>query len=295
MRVVDAVAQWFDVAGIKHYFGYAGGAIWPLMDGLVDVPHIKGYQAKNEAHATHMADVYFRITGRVAPVVVSKGPGLMNTVGAVASAMHDSTALLVLAGAGSTHFLGRAGMQEMYYHGFEDAVSVFKPITKGAWMIVRPDQVVDVLNTALKVATSGRPGPVFIQIPYDIQLAEVEGEIERPSRRMATAGLRANAAEIDRVAELVATAERPVLLVGGGVNRSPGARTALGRSSTGSRSRSSQPSPRRGPSRRTIRSRSVPWDDRARSPLRAWPARPISSSPSAPGSPTTTPRTGEPG
>ncbi|HEY2916255.1 MAG TPA: thiamine pyrophosphate-binding protein [Candidatus Limnocylindrales bacterium] len=227
MRVVDAVAQWFDTAGIKHYFGYAGGAIWPLMDGLVGVPHIKGYQAKNEAHATHMADVYYRITGRLAPVVVSKGPGLMNTVGATASAMHDSTAVMIIAGSGSTHFLGRAGMQEMYYHGFEDAVSVFRPITKGAWLIVRPDQVVDVLNTAMKVATSGRPGPVFVQLPYDIQLAEVEGEIELPARRMATSTPHAPAAHIDEVKRLIAAAEKPILLVGGGVNRSAGGRAAL--------------------------------------------------------------------
>lgn len=229
MRVVDAVAQWFEAAGVTHYFGYAGGAIWPLMDGLVDVPDIRGIQAKNEAHAVHMADAYYRITGRLAPVVVSKGPGLMNTAGAVASAMHDSAAVLVLAGSGSTHFLGRAGMQEMFYRGFEDAVSVFRPITKGAWLVVRPDQVVDVLNAALKTATSGRPGPVFVQLPYDIQLAEVEGEIEAPSRRSATPGLRAPAELVDRVAGLVAAAERPVLLAGGGVNRSGGARDALGR------------------------------------------------------------------
>jgi acetolactate synthase-1/2/3 large subunit len=101
--------------------------------------------------------------------------------------MHDSSAALILAGSGSTHFLGRAGMQEMFYRGFENAVDVFRPITKGAWLVVRPDQVVDVLNTALKAATSGRPGPVFVQIPYDVQLAEVEGEIEAVDRRRATA------------------------------------------------------------------------------------------------------------
>ncbi|MFI5254648.1 MAG: thiamine pyrophosphate-binding protein, partial [Candidatus Limnocylindrales bacterium] len=229
MRVVDAVAQWLDVAGIQHYFGYAGGSIWPLMDGLIDVPHIKGIQAKNEAHAVHMADVYYRITGRLAPVVCSKGPGLLNTVGGTASAMHDTSAVLILAGSGSTHFLGRAGMQEMHYHGFEDAVSVFRPITKGAWLVVRPDQIVDVLNTAMKVATSGRPGPVFVQLPYDIQLAEVEGQIELPSRRSATLGVRAAAQHVEQVADLITTAERPVLLVGGGVNRSAGAIEALGR------------------------------------------------------------------
>jgi len=220
MRVVDAVAEWFETVGIQHYFGYAGGAIWPLLDAFVDKPQLRGIQAKNEGHAVHMADVYYRVSGRLAPVLVSKGPGLLNTVGATASAMHDSAAALIIAGSGSTHFLGRAGMQEMYYRGFEDAVSVFRPITKGAWMIVRPDQVIDVLNTALKAATSGRPGPVFVQLPYDIQLAEVEGEVEHVARRSAVTGLRAASENIDRVAELLSASQRPILLAGGGVARS---------------------------------------------------------------------------
>src|SRR5688572_1831483 len=98
MRVVDAVAEWFETVGLTDYFGYAGGAIWPLLDAFVDKPNLRGIQAKNEGHAVHMADVYYRITGRIAPVLVSKGPGLLNTVGATASAMHDSSAALILAG-----------------------------------------------------------------------------------------------------------------------------------------------------------------------------------------------------
>lgn len=219
MRVVDAMAQWFDVAGFRHYFGYAGGSLWPFMDALIDVPHIRGIQAKHESHAVHMADVYFRTTGEIAPIVVNKGPGLMNCAGGVASAMHDSVPLLVIAGSGSTHFLGKAGMQEMYYRGFEDAVGVFKPITKGAWLVVRPDQVIDVLNMALKVATSGRPGPVFVQIPYDIQQVEVQGDIEPPARRAASSRQRADSGSIQRVADLVREAERPLFLFGGGAAR----------------------------------------------------------------------------
>ena len=122
-------------------------------------------------------------------MLVTKGPGLLNTVGAVASAIHDSSAVLVIAGGGSTHLLGKGGMQELYYKGFEDAVSVFRPVTKGAWMVVRPDTVIDVLNVACKTALDGRPGPVFVQIPFDVQLAEVEptsesletpGDAQRP-------------------------------------------------------------------------------------------------------------------
>ena len=75
MRVVDAIAQWFEVAGFKHYFGYAGGAVWPFLDALTDKPKIEGIQAKHESHAVHMADLYHRVSGRVAPVIVSKGAG----------------------------------------------------------------------------------------------------------------------------------------------------------------------------------------------------------------------------
>ena len=77
MRVVDAIAQWFEVAGFRHYFGYAGGAVWPFLDALTDKPKIEGIQAKHESHAVHMADIYHRVSGTVAPVIVSKGPGLL--------------------------------------------------------------------------------------------------------------------------------------------------------------------------------------------------------------------------
>jgi len=227
MRVVDAIAQWFESAGMKHYFGVAGGAVWPFLDGLIDHPNLEGFQAKHESQAVHQADVYYRVTGEVAPVIVTKGPGLMNTVGAMANAMHDSVPILLLGGGGSTHFLGKAGMQEMYYKGFEDAVSVFRPITKGAWMTVRPDTVIETLNYAYRVAVSGRPGPVFVQLPLDVQCGIIEGEIEPPTARSVRKGYRAAAGDIELAAELVAGAERPVLLVGGGVNRSPGAFEAL--------------------------------------------------------------------
>jgi acetolactate synthase-1/2/3 large subunit len=223
MRVADAVAQWFELAGFTHYFGYNGGAIWPMLDALIDHPKLEGIQAKHESHAVHMADVHYRTTGRIAPVLVSKGPGLLNAVGGVASAMHDPVAMMVFTGAGSTHVMGKGGMQELYYRGFEDAVSVFRPVTKGSWMLMRPDTVIDVLNQAYNTAVSGRPGPVFIQLPFDIQLAPVEGTPEPPTRRVASSRLRADGAAIARSAELLRGAERPVIVAGGGCKQSPGA------------------------------------------------------------------------
>lgn len=223
MRVVDAVAKWFEVAGIEHYFGYAGGAIWPLMDGLTPYPHIEGIQTKHESHAVHMADTYWRASGKIAPVLLSKGPGLLNAVGGCASAMHESVPALLIAGGGTTHFLGKAGMQELYYRGHEDAVSVFRPITKGSWMVVRPDSVIEVLNQAYKVAVSGRPGPVFVELPFDIQLAPVTGEIQAPSARSARQSPpRAGREDVADVSKALAEAKRPLILAGGGVVKAKG-------------------------------------------------------------------------
>jgi acetolactate synthase I/II/III large subunit len=227
MRVVDAIAAWMDKAGIEAYFGYYGGALWPMMDALVDYPHIKGYQAKHESHAVHMADVYWRTTGKIAPVIVTKGPGLMNCVGGIASAMHDTAPILLIGGAGSTHLLGKGGMQEMYYKGFEDAVGVFRPITKGSWSLVRPDTAIDVFNQAYKTAMSGRPGPVFVQVPFDIQQGSVEGDVEPPVIRSVGSRLRADAASIETTLDLLAAAEKPVIVAGGGVKFSPGGADAL--------------------------------------------------------------------
>jgi acetolactate synthase-1/2/3 large subunit len=227
MRVVDGIAEWFEALSVEHYFGYAGGAVWPLMDALVDHPEMEGIQAKHESHAVHMADIYFRTHHKVAPVIVTKGPGLLNCVGGVASAMHDMSAVILIAGSGPTHFLGKGGMQELYYHGFEDAISVMRPVTKGAWLLVRPDTVLEVLNQAYKVAVSGRPGPVFIQIPIDVQQALVEGEIESPSLRAITSRSRPDRSSMERTVELLEQAQRPVLLAGGGAAHSPGAADAV--------------------------------------------------------------------
>jgi acetolactate synthase-1/2/3 large subunit len=223
MRVVDAIADWFAEIGVEKYFGYAGGAIWPFMDALIDHPEMEGIQAKHESHAVHMADVYWRSTKKIAPVVVTKGPGLLNCVGGVATAMHDMAGMLVIAGSGPTHFLGKGGMQELYYHGFEDAVSVMRPVTKGSWLLVRPDTVIEVLNQAYKLAVSGRPGPVFVQLPIDVQQGLVEGEIEPPSRRAIGSRSRPDRESMKKTVDLIASAERPVLLAGGGAAHSTGA------------------------------------------------------------------------
>ncbi|HEY5061644.1 MAG TPA: thiamine pyrophosphate-binding protein, partial [Gemmatimonadaceae bacterium] len=224
MRVTDAIGDWFAARGIQHYFGYAGAAALPLLDGLAGHPEIVGIQPKHESHAVHMADTYFRATGRLAPVVVTKGPGVANCIGGMATALHDTSAVMLIAGGGPTHHLGKS-MQEFSYHGFEDIVNLLRPVTKRAWFQVRPDTVIDTLNQAYKIALTGRPGPVFVYIPLDILYVEVEGEVTAP--RSVTSRMRADSESIDQVADLIRAAERPLVIAGGGVANSPGGAESL--------------------------------------------------------------------
>jgi acetolactate synthase-1/2/3 large subunit len=106
-------------------------------------------------------------------------------------------------------------------------VNILRPITKGVWICQRPDTVIDTLNQAYKLAVTGRPGPVFVQLPYDVQLAEIEGEVEGPAARAVSSRMRADSESVARAADLIRAAEHPVILAGGGVRLSGGAPAAL--------------------------------------------------------------------
>lgn len=216
MRVSDAIADWFAARGIRHYFGYSGAAVLPLLDGLAGRPEIEPLQPKHESHAVHMADVYYRTTGQLAPVVVTKGPGILNCVGGMATALHDTSAVMLIAGGSPTHHFGKS-LQELSQHGFEDVVNVLRPVVKRAWLQVRPDTVLDTFNQAYKLATTGRPGPVFIYLPLDILQVEVEPVREISAPKGVTSRMRADEPSIREVIRLLGEAERPVVVAGGGV------------------------------------------------------------------------------
>ncbi|MDA4111182.1 MAG: thiamine pyrophosphate-binding protein, partial [Thaumarchaeota archaeon] len=216
MRVVDAIAQYFVKEGVEHYFGYIGGTIWPFLDALIDTPQLKGIQPKHEAAAVQMADVYYRLKHKVAPVIVTKGPGVLNTVCALSNAMHDSSAVVLIAGAGATQFFDKGGFEEVYYHQTEDTTSVFRPIVKRAWLVVRPEQTLDVMTKAFKTATSGRPGPVYVQIPWDIQNTAIDFPVPNPADFKPQGRPRGDSDAITRAAELLTSARKPLIVVGGG-------------------------------------------------------------------------------
>src|ERR1700753_1556344 len=108
MRVTDAIADWCADRGIRHYFGYAGSAALALLDGLVDHPEIEGIQPKHESHAVHMASAYYRTPRQGAPVIVTKGPGILTCVTAMATAKQDTAAVMLLAAGTPTHHMGKS-------------------------------------------------------------------------------------------------------------------------------------------------------------------------------------------
>ena len=216
MRVVDAIAQLFVDEGVEDYFGYIGGTIWPFLDALIDKPELRGTQPRHEAAAVQMADTYYRLKHKIAPVIVTKGPGVLNTVCALSNAMHDSSAVVLIAGAGATQFFDRGGFEEVYYHQTEDTTSVFRPIVKRAWLAVRPENTLDIMIRAFKTATTGRPGPVYVQIPWDIQNTEIDYPLPDPSKYEPQGRPRGDIKAVSNAAELLLSAKKPLIVVGGG-------------------------------------------------------------------------------
>ena len=163
-----------------------------------------------------MADVYYRMKHKVAPVIVTKGPGVLNTVCALSNAMHDSSAVVLISGAGATQFFDRGGFEEVYYHQNEDTTSIFRPIVKRAWLVVRPEHTLDILARAFKTATTGRPGPVFVQLPWDIQNTEIDFPLPDPSKLKPQGRVRGDSKAVKKAAELLVSASKPLIVVGGG-------------------------------------------------------------------------------
>lgn len=217
MKVSEAIAQFFVEAGFKHYFGVPGGAVWAILDGLIDHPELKGVVARTESEAVNMADVYFRATGRVAPVIATKGPGVLNMPNAIANAMFESSAVLAIGASGPTQFFGKGGFEEVYFHNDEDTISIFRPIVKQAWLVARPEDTVEVLQKAFKTAISGRPGPVFVQIPWDIQQDTTTPRRYHALSRLVTSRVRADAESVKKAAQLLKDAKQPMMVAGNGV------------------------------------------------------------------------------
>lgn len=229
LTVAKALIQFLEKAGVEYAFGYNGHGNWALCDAVEHESKIHGIKANAEDTAVHMADLFWRMRrkGPLPIVLTTVGPGNMNICPALANAFYESSAMLILAGAGPSQWIDRGGFEECYRYTSEEFTQVIKPICKKAVLVIRPDTALDVVVRAYKEALSGRPGPVVVQIPFDIQHTEIEID-EIPCAELWTTIHRPgpDPSAIEKAAVIISKAQRPILLTGSGIFNS-GASKAL--------------------------------------------------------------------
>ncbi|MFN9764044.1 MAG: thiamine pyrophosphate-binding protein [Pseudomonadota bacterium] len=222
MTAAQTVAHFLRRAGTKRYYLYNGHANWGLLDALEYEARIPGIRMRHEIHAIHAADVEWRMR-RELPIPVTcttVGPGTFNTIPGIAEAFYDSTPMLCLMAGGPTKWYGRGGIQEVYRYGDDEFTQLFKNITKGAFTTYRPDTALRTVMRAYKTAITGRPGPVVVYMPLDVQNTEVE--VDLPTRKELADWLLPHppAPDPDAVAAavaLLAKARRPLIYTSSGV------------------------------------------------------------------------------
>ncbi|HYV14787.1 MAG TPA: biosynthetic-type acetolactate synthase large subunit [Conexibacter sp.] len=212
MLGADAILRAFEAEGVEVCFGIPGGAILPLYDAIARGTTVRHVLARHEQGAGHMAEGYARASGKVGVVVATSGPGATNLVTPIANAMMDSTPLVCVTGQVRSHLIGSDAFQEC------DIVGVTVPLVKHSWLVLDVEELAGVLRDAFHVARSGRPGPVLVDVPRDVQEAEVDFALPAPRDLPGWSPPAAvDEAAVAAVARAVEGAERPVLYAGGGV------------------------------------------------------------------------------
>ena len=198
--------------------GIPGHGCWAVTDALLDRQDaILTIQVMHEQSAVHLADGYYRATGEPMLAFTSIGPGAMNTAVGMGTAFVDSTAVALMTGSPHTYMRGHGLFQEFERRHAADNPRVFEPMVKEWWQPSRVDDLPFVLHRAWNAMTSGRPGPVLLDLPMDVQAESAEVTLPLPEAREARGRVRPAADDVERAARLLATATRPVLVAGGGV------------------------------------------------------------------------------
>ncbi len=221
--VADLLVRRLFELGVRDVFGYPGGQLTPLYDALYREPRVRHILARHEQAAAFMADGYARATGRPGVCLAVCGPGVLNAATPLMTAYTDSIPVLLISGQ-----VPRAGLgpRTGYYHE-NDQRSVCATLTKKQIRVENPSELVAAVDDAWTTLTAGRPGPVLLEIPVDVQCAEVEAD-SLPALPETPVPLAPDASSIDRLARLVSSWQRPLILAGGGVV-SAGAEGALQR------------------------------------------------------------------
>ncbi|MEM6421231.1 MAG: acetolactate synthase 3 large subunit [Pseudomonadota bacterium] len=221
MTGAEMVVEVLKQQGVEVVFGYPGGAVLPIYDEIFKSQGIRHILVRHEQGATHMAEGYARSTGKPGVVLVTSGPGATNAVTGMTDALMDSIPIVVLTGQVPTFMIGNDAFQEA------DTVGITRPCTKHNWLVKDTDDLSATLHKAFHVATTGRPGPVLVDIPQDVQFAtgrytekqDVETRTYRPRKK-------GDREMIERAVDLLERAERPILYTGGGVINSGDRATA---------------------------------------------------------------------
>jgi acetolactate synthase I/II/III large subunit len=204
--------------GIDTVFGYPGGAALPLYDALYQRPALRHVLVRHEQAAVHAAEGYARCTGRVGVVLVTSGPGVSNTITGLLDAHSDAIPVLCISGQVATGVIGTQAFQEC------DAIGMSRPVTKWNHQLRDASEVVAVVRKALYIAASGKPGPVLLDVPKDVQLQRAAAVDVEDGESPATSPTLPSAASIQCAVELIGAARQPVLYGGGGlINAGPAA------------------------------------------------------------------------
>ena len=217
--VVEALRE----QGVDTVFGYPGGAVLPIYDEVFKQSDIRHILVRHEQGAVHAAEGYARSTGKPGVVLVTSGPGATNTVTGLTDALMDSIPLVVLTGQVPTFMIGSDAFQEA------DTVGITRPCTKMNWLVKDTDRLAGTLHEAFHIAVNGRPGPVLVDIPKDVQFA-TGAYVGRPQVRVShyQPRVKGDTDKITALVEALETAERPVFYTGGGViNSGPAASQLL--------------------------------------------------------------------
>src|SRR5467141_4093028 len=207
--VIEALAD----QGVKDIFGYPGGAVLPIYDAIFQQDQLRHILVRHEQGAVHAAEGYARSTGKVGCVLVTSGPGATNAVTGLTDALMDSIPIVCITGQVPTHLIGNDAFQEC------DTVGITRPCTKHNWLVRNVNDLAKVLHEAFYVASTGRPGPVLVDVPKDVQFAVGTYHPPRKSDVHVSYAprVKGDAAQIRKAVALLASAKRPVIYSGGGV------------------------------------------------------------------------------
>ena len=217
LTVGQIIGKALKAYGAPYVTGLPGHGNWSMIDAFNDpVSKLPFIQVMHEQSAVHIADAHYRVTGQPIAACTSIGPGATNTIIGLATAHCDSTALLLITGSAATHMRGHGVMQELDRFASPDFPHIAGPVTKRTFDVIRADEVPFVMHRAWNAMTTGRPGPVHMEIPLDIQVETTDIEVADLERRLPVGKPRADSTAIAVAIDLLLRAKRPCVVVGGG-------------------------------------------------------------------------------